>query len=101
MAAFNRRIPVGHLEAGLRSGNPHSPFPEEMNRRIVGQIAAYHFAATERNRRTLLDEGVPADTIHLVGNTVVDALRHTLQPSVPARALSSCSSGRAANAWCS
>lgn len=85
MAAFNRRIPVGHLEAGLRSGNPHSPFPEEMNRRIVGQIAAYHFAATERNRRTLLDEGVPADTIHLVGNTVVDALRHTLLTKRPGK----------------
>jgi UDP-N-acetylglucosamine 2-epimerase (non-hydrolysing) len=83
MAAFNRKIPVGHLEAGLRSGNPLSPFPEEMNRRLVGQIAAYHFAATERNRRTLLDEGVPADSIHLVGNTVVDALRQTLSSTKP------------------
>ncbi|MDZ4405093.1 UDP-N-acetylglucosamine 2-epimerase (non-hydrolyzing) [Prosthecobacter sp.] len=87
MAAFNRRIPVGHLEAGLRSGNPLSPFPEEMNRRLVGQIAAYHFAATERNRRTLLDEGVVADSIHLVGNTVVDALRHTLKTTRPGKAV--------------
>lgn len=85
LAAFNRKIPVGHLEAGLRSGNPLSPFPEEMNRRIVGQIAAYHFAATERNRRTLLDEGVPADAIHLVGNTVVDALRQTLANTRPGK----------------
>ncbi len=83
LSAFNRRIPVGHLEAGLRSGNPLSPFPEEMNRRLVGQIAAYHFAATERNRRTLLDEGVSADSIHLVGNTVVDALRQTLSTTRP------------------
>ena len=87
MAAFNRRIPVGHLEAGLRSGNPLSPFPEEMNRRLVGQIAAYHFAATERNRRTLLDEGVAADSIHLVGNTVVDALRQTLTTTRPSKAV--------------
>jgi len=83
LSAFNRRIPVGHLEAGLRSGNPLSPFPEEMNRRLVGQIAAYHFAATERNRRTLLDEGVHTDSIHLVGNTVVDALRQTLSTTKP------------------
>lgn len=85
IAAFNRRIPVGHLEAGLRSGNPLSPFPEEMNRRLVGQIAEYHFAATERNRRTLLDEGVAADSIHLVGNTVVDALRQTLKTTRPGK----------------
>lgn len=85
IAAFNRKIPVGHLEAGLRSGNPLSPFPEEMNRRLVGQIAAYHFAATERNRRTLLDEGVPPGSIHLVGNTVVDALRQTLATARPGK----------------
>lgn len=85
IAAFNRRIPVGHLEAGLRSGNPLSPFPEEMNRRLVGQIARHHFAATERNRRTLLDEGVADDSIHLVGNTVVDALRQTLKTTRPGK----------------
>lgn len=87
MAAFNRGIPVGHLEAGLRSGNPLSPFPEEMNRRLVGQIASYHFAATERNRRTLQDEGVAADSIHLVGNTVVDALHQTLAGTRPGKAV--------------
>lgn len=85
LAAFNRRIPVGHLEAGLRSGNPLSPFPEEMNRRLVGQMATHHFAATERNRKTLLDEGVAAEAIHLVGNTVVDALRHTLATTRPGK----------------
>lgn len=87
LAAFNRKIPVGHLEAGLRSGNPLSPFPEEMNRRIVGQIAAYHFAATQRNVDTLLAEGVPADSIHLVGNTVVDALRQTLASTRPGKSV--------------
>lgn len=85
IAAFNRRIPVGHLEAGLRSGNPLSPFPEEMNRRLVGQIASHHFAATDRNRKTLLDEGVMADSIHLVGNTVVDALHQTLATKRPGK----------------
>ncbi|WP_395744946.1 non-hydrolyzing UDP-N-acetylglucosamine 2-epimerase [Prosthecobacter sp.] len=85
LSAFNRGIPVGHLEAGLRSGNPLSPFPEEMYRRLVGQIAGYHFAATERNRRTLLAEGVAADSIHLVGNTVVDALRQTLAQRRPSK----------------
>lgn len=85
LAAFNRRIPVGHLEAGLRSGNPQSPFPEEMNRRLVGQMAAHHFAATERNRRTLLDEGVAPESVHLVGNTVVDSLRHTLATTRPGK----------------
>ena len=58
LAAFNRRIPVGHVEAGLRSGNMMSPFPEEMNRRLVSQIATFHFAATEDNRRNLLAENV-------------------------------------------
>lgn len=85
LAAFNRGIPVGHLEAGLRSGNPLSPFPEEMNRRIVGQIAAHHYAATPRNRQTLLDEGVRDSSIHLVGNTVVDALRQTLGGTRPGK----------------
>ena len=55
-AGFNRKIPVGHIEAGLRSGNINSPFPEEMNRRLVSQIATFHFAATEKNRRNLLAE---------------------------------------------
>lgn len=85
IAAFNRRIPVGHLEAGLRSGNPLSPFPEEMNRRLVGQIASHHFAATERNRRTLLEEGVAAGSVHLVGNTVVDSLRQMLVKTRPGK----------------
>src|SRR5262245_6553153 len=78
LAAFHRRIPVGHAEAGLRSGDPLSPFPEEMNRRLITQLATYHFAATPRNRDTLHAEGVPAARIFLTGNPVVDALQTIL-----------------------
>jgi UDP-N-acetylglucosamine 2-epimerase (non-hydrolysing) len=79
LAAFNRRISVGHVEAGLRSGNPASPFPEEMNRRLVSQLASLHFAATQRNRATLLAEGIRGTDIAVTGNTVVDALHWTLR----------------------
>ncbi|MCW0219734.1 MAG: UDP-N-acetylglucosamine 2-epimerase (non-hydrolyzing) [Prosthecobacter sp.] len=82
-AAFHRKIPVGHIEAGLRSGNPLSPFPEEMNRRLVSQVATLHFAATERNRVALLAEGIADSQIIVTGNTVVDALHHTLGTSKP------------------
>lgn len=74
MAGFHRRIPVGHVEAGLRSGNIESPFPEEMNRRLISQVATYHFAATEHNRTTLLSEGVDDNVIFVTGNPVVDSL---------------------------
>ena len=87
MAAFNRQIPVGHVEAGLRSGNPLSPFPEEMNRRLVSQVATLHFAATEHNRATLIAEGIPAHAVHVTGNTVVDALFQTLSTSRPGDAV--------------
>lgn len=83
LAAFNRKIPVGHVEAGLRSGNPLSPFPEEMNRRLVTQMALLHFAATEYNRASLLKEGIRAETIHVTGNSVVDALQRTLKSTTP------------------
>lgn len=86
LAGFNRKIPVGHVEAGLRSGNIMSPFPEEMNRRVVSQIATFHFAATEKNRRNLLAESVPSEKIFVTGNPVVDSLRRmlkTLKPSEP------------------
>jgi UDP-N-acetylglucosamine 2-epimerase (non-hydrolysing) len=82
-AAFHRKIPVGHIEAGLRSGNPLSPFPEEMNRRLVSQIATLHFAATERNRAALLAEGIADSQISVTGNTVVDALHYTLANTRP------------------
>ena len=74
LAAFHRQIPVGHIEAGLRSGNPSSPFPEEMNRRLISRIATMHFAATKTNRDTLLAEGTNPRLVFLTGNTVVDAL---------------------------
>jgi UDP-N-acetylglucosamine 2-epimerase (non-hydrolysing) len=83
LAGFNRRIPVGHIEAGLRSGNLYSPFPEELNRRLVSQIASLHFAATELNRRHLLAEGVADEKIFVTGNTVVDTLEFILKKLAP------------------
>ena len=64
---------------GLRSGNLMSPFPEEMNRRLVSQIASFHFAATEKNRRNLLAEDVPSEKIFVTGNPVVDSLKYMLK----------------------
>lgn len=75
LAAFHHRVPVGHVEAGLRSGDPAHPFPEEMNRRAASVIARWHFAPTEQSAANLRREGVSAG-IHVTGNTVVDALRH-------------------------
>ena len=75
MAAFYRQIPVGHVEAGLRTHNLYSPWPEEMNRQVTGRIATYHFSPTPLSRQNLLDEGVPAQRITVTGNTVIDALQ--------------------------
>ncbi len=74
LAAFHRRVPVAHLEAGLRSFDRFHPYPEEANRRMVGAIADFHLAPTERAARSLAAEGVPASAITVTGNTVVDAL---------------------------
>jgi UDP-N-acetylglucosamine 2-epimerase (non-hydrolysing) len=74
MAAFYARTPVAHVEAGLRTGDPASPFPEEMNRVLVSRLAALHFAPTRRAAEQLVREGVPEERIQLTGNTVVDAL---------------------------
>jgi len=74
LASFHMGIKVGHVEAGLRSGNLRDPFPEEMNRRIIDVLAEYAFAPTRRAVNNLLNEGVERGRIHLVGNTVVDAL---------------------------
>jgi UDP-N-acetylglucosamine 2-epimerase (non-hydrolysing) len=74
LAAYYQRIAVGHVEAGLRTGNIYSPWPEEMNRRLAGAITRFHFAPTERSRQNLLDEGVAAGNIRITGNTVIDAL---------------------------
>ena len=75
-AAFHRGIAVGHVEAGLRTDDPLTPFPEEMNRRLVTRLARYHFAATPRNRKALIAEGAPARNVFLTGNPVVDALQY-------------------------
>lgn len=74
LAAFYRRIPFVHVEAGLRTGDIFSPFPEEMNRRVATLATALHCAPTERSRQNLLREGVADETIHVTGNTVIDAL---------------------------
>lgn len=74
LAAFYRRIPLGHVEAGLRTGNLQAPWPEEMNRRFTGQLATLHFAPTPAARDNLLREGVARDSIWVTGNTVIDSL---------------------------
>jgi UDP-N-acetylglucosamine 2-epimerase (non-hydrolysing) len=74
LAAFYSQIPVGHIEAGLRTGNLYAPFPEEANRSLVGKIANYHFAPTESARDNLLKENLNPDSIWVTGNTVIDAL---------------------------
>lgn len=78
MAAFYEQIPVGHVEAGLRTGDLRNPFPEEMNRRVVATLATLHFAPTAGARAALLHEGVLDSTIFVTGNTVIDALQHTV-----------------------
>jgi len=76
LAAFYQQIPVGHVEAGLRTGNIYSPFPEEMNRILVGRLATLHFAPTTHNRENLLKESTLGE-IFVTGNTVIDAMRYT------------------------
>ena len=89
LAAFYLRIPVGHVEAGLRTSDRYFPFPEEINRRLVGALATYHFAPTPAARTALLSEGVDPESIFVTGNTVVDALYWILgrPPSPEAQAL--------------
>lgn len=74
LAAFYHNIPVAHVEAGLRTGNMQSPWPEEANRVLTSRLAKWHFCPTESNRANLLREGVPNQDIHVTGNTVIDAL---------------------------
>ncbi len=74
LAAFYQQIPVGHVEAGLRTHNIYSPWPEEMNRQITGRIATYHFAPTMLSKKNLLSEGINEKNIFVTGNTVIDAL---------------------------
>jgi len=74
LAAYYERISVGHVEAGLRTGDIYAPWPEEINRKVAGALASLHFAPTERARSNLLAEGVPESTIYVTGNTIIDAL---------------------------
>lgn len=74
LAAYYRKVPVDHVEAGLRSGNIYHPWPEEVNRKIIGAIASLHFAPTEVSEAALLRENVPAERVLVTGNTVIDAL---------------------------
>lgn len=78
LASFYQKIPLGHVEAGLRTGNKYSPYPEEINRCLIARLADYHFAPTERNKRNLSDEGVKRH-IYVTGNTVIDALKTTVK----------------------
>ena len=79
LAAYLERIPTGHVEAGLRTGDRYQPFPEEMNRVLTTRLAAFHFAPTAAARGHLLAEGIPAADIHVTGNTIVDALVQTVR----------------------
>ncbi|MDO5027742.1 MAG: UDP-N-acetylglucosamine 2-epimerase (non-hydrolyzing) [Bacillota bacterium] len=79
LAAFYQQIKIGHVEAGLRTGNIYSPYPEEANRKMVGTITNYHFCPTDANRQNLLREGYKDSDIYITGNTVIDALKYTVQ----------------------
>src|SRR5690606_17496999 len=74
LAAYYQQIPVGHVEAGLRTGNIYSPWPEEGNRKLTGTLTALHFAPTETSKNNLLNEGIKETNIEVTGNTVIDAL---------------------------
>ncbi|MHB8174659.1 MAG: non-hydrolyzing UDP-N-acetylglucosamine 2-epimerase, partial [Nitrospirota bacterium] len=79
LAAFYDKIPVGHVEAGLRTNDKYSPFPEEINRRLTGQIADFHFTPTKKSRDNLLREGIESGKVHVTGNTVIDALLRVVE----------------------
>ena len=77
LASFYQQIPVGHVEAGLRTGNIYSPFPEEMNRLLTDRISTYYFAPTELNRKNLINEGIK-EKVYVTGNTVIDSFAYTV-----------------------
>lgn len=79
LAAFYQKVKIGHVEAGLRSGNLYSPYPEEANRKLTGILADFHFAPTETNKNNLLKEGYPENRIFITGNTVIDALKYAVK----------------------
>lgn len=88
LAAFYKRVKVAHVEAGLRTGNIYSPWPEEMNRRLAGQLTTFHFPPTDLSAQNLRNEGVPADRMLVTGNTVIDALQFMSRRLVSESALS-------------
>lgn len=79
MSAFLRGIKVGHIEAGLRSNDKNSPFPEEINRKVTSLVSDYHFAPTKKARQNLIDENIPKKNIFVTGNTVIDSLKNTIK----------------------
>lgn len=89
LAASMMGYSVGHVEAGLRTGNKKSPFPEEINRRLISQVADWHFCATRRNMRSLIDEKIPTETVFHTGNPVIDSLHHILATGTPSETLAS------------
>ena len=78
LAAFYQQVAIGHVEAGLRTHNKYSPFPEEMNRQFVGAMADLNFAPTEQSKQNLLNEGKDPESIYVTGNTAIDALNLTV-----------------------
>ena len=83
LSGYYRRIKIGHVEAGLRTGDKWQPFPEEINRRVAGVVADLHFAPTQRNRQNLLNEGAPDERILITGNTAIDALHSIVRRPAP------------------
>ncbi len=83
LACYYRQVPFGHIEAGLRTGNPLAPFPEEKHRELAARLAALHFAPTEAARANLIREGIAPATIHLTGNTAIDALQMVARRQIP------------------
>jgi UDP-N-acetylglucosamine 2-epimerase (non-hydrolysing) len=81
LSAFYQQIPVGHVEAGLRTNNIYSPWPEEMNRQLTSRLASYHFSPTEQSKKNLLKEGIESSKVFITGNTVIDALHWVLKKS--------------------
>jgi UDP-N-acetylglucosamine 2-epimerase (non-hydrolysing) len=94
LAAFYKRIPVGHVEAGLRTGDLYAPYPEEFNRLAVGNLAALHFSPTEEARENLIKEGKVPETVFITGNTAIDALKTTVREDYTHPILEKCANRR-------
>ena len=101
LACFYLQIPVGHVEAGLRTYDIYSPFPEEFNRQVVGIVAKYNFAPTEMSKENLLREGKKAESIFVTGNTAIDALKTTVRDDYTHPELEWASDSKLINAYSS